>query len=119
MFEQTDDSKVFLYEDGELIMEFQPSIITGKKEISMNRKRYWLFAWDTFYPSGGLSQVKFKFDSIDEFKEQFNDFCQYQGCIIEHYVELLDLDTGGTWKYITMENNKACLKFVEFTLEHT
>lgn len=40
-------------------------------------KRYMVFAFDSYYPSGGMNDFRFSFDTEEEFKEDFNDSYDY------------------------------------------
>jgi hypothetical protein len=52
------------------------------------RKRYWLFEVIDYYPSGGLNDVVFKFDTKEELIEYIQD-----GYSADED-QILDLDTG-------------------------
>lgn len=32
--------------------------------------RYWIFAFDGYYPSGGMNDYKFSFNTVEEFEEE-------------------------------------------------
>lgn len=59
--------------------------------MGRNKKsgRYWLFAFDDFYPTGGMNDFKFSFNKIDEFEDKLsmiNKYDNYQVLDIEtHY----------------------------------
>jgi hypothetical protein len=36
-------------------------------------KRYMLFGFDTYYPSGGMNDFRFSFDTKEEFQDTFYD----------------------------------------------
>lgn len=52
-------------------------------------KRYLLFTYDTYYPSGGWSDFDGSFDSIDEIVEYLKE--QDYKCDCK---EIIDLETG-------------------------
>jgi hypothetical protein len=52
-------------------------------------KRYWLFFWDTYYPSGGMNDFLGSFDSVEEAK---NHLTREKDMVLAHY-EILDRDT--------------------------
>jgi hypothetical protein len=53
-------------------------------------KRYWLFSWDTYYPSGGMSDYRGSFDSLEDARRHLN--LSEKISRFDHY-EILDRDT--------------------------
>lgn len=47
--------------------------------MGKNRKsgRYWLFAYDGYYPSGGLNDFEFSFNDVLEFEDKLSRINKY------------------------------------------
>lgn len=57
----------------------------------MKHKRYLLFAWDCYYPRGGLDDVKATFDTLQEAL----DFAMHDRyCLTCYALELYDREAG-------------------------
>ena len=60
-------------------------------------KRFLVFAYDDYYPSGGLADIRGEFDTLEELHEKLPEFFENW-----EYVEVLDLQ-------------ERCQRFVEIT----
>lgn len=69
----------------------------------MRKKKgqYWIFAFDGYYPCGGMQDYQFSFNTIEEFEEEILSlplFEFYQVLNIDnHYDFQGDLGTVTTW----------------------
>ena len=56
---------------------------------SKKRGRYWLFAFDGYYPSGGMNDFKFSFNDVEEFEDKLSNISKYDNYqvldIVTHY----------------------------------
>jgi hypothetical protein len=55
-------------------------------------KRYMVFAFDSYYPSGGMQDFQFSFDTKEEFEENFNDSYDYY-----HIFDIVEIETFGRY----------------------
>lgn len=55
-------------------------------------KRYLLFAWDQYYPSGGMNDLKGEFDTEQEAK----GYAINSSCAMYDHIELYDTQEGTT-----------------------
>ena len=51
-----------------------------------NMKRYFIFAYDTFYPEGGMNDYQASFDSLEDAKEYTKTLTGYD------YIEIWDME---------------------------
>lgn len=56
----------------------------------MKRKagRYWIFAFEGFYPKGGMNDYKFSFNTVEEFSDEILEHRENDG------FQLLDTETN-------------------------
>lgn len=61
------------------------------------KRRYWIFAFSGYYPSGGLNDLKIAFDNIEEYQVLLNERNKtsiYEDFIEEYdYFQILDTET--------------------------
>lgn len=66
-----------------------------RRSLMNERKRYYLFAWKNYYPSGALGDFQFEFNDFDDFKEQLEQAIKDDEYYLDSdYIAVLDLDTG-------------------------
>ena len=53
-------------------------------------KRYWLFTWDKYYPSGGMNDCRSSFHTVEEAKTYLLDLSD----TTYDYYQIVDSQTG-------------------------
>lgn len=59
--------------------------------MRIKKRRYWVFAFDKDSPRGGLDDLKFSFDTVEEFEEEILDYTN------EGYTRYQILDTSNSF----------------------
>jgi hypothetical protein len=59
-------------------------------------KRFLVFAWDHYYPSGGWNDFKIDIDNLDDAKLYARDQIREMG---RQFAQVVDTETGNTWDY--------------------
>lgn len=72
-------------------------------------KKYWLFAYADYYPDGGMNDVRLKFNTAEEFKNNHGEV--YDGFAV---YELLDMETQ---KYCEFHSKESVVEWVEENIE--
>jgi hypothetical protein len=68
-------------------------------------KRYWLLAYEYNYPIGGLHDIKFHGDTIDQCRDAFNDLCEPKYMIFDSINRVI-VEENETYDYMPEDIRK-------------